>query len=166
MKPNTTEKKRKKMPNQFWRSSLKGRITTKQLVASAAVLALVVGALTTSMLVTRHAAAAPRQQHSTTVSLQPQNQSGTIQRLETFMISGSLVYHQWSDDNGVSWSSWISLGPNVDNRPFTGTPAVVSDGVGRLTVFALVNNDVLYFNTYANGQWQGWQGHFILAKEG
>ena len=69
------------------------------------------------------------------------------------------AHHKWSDDNGASWSSWADLGaPLRDGGGFhllTGTPAVVSDGIGRLNVIA--ESDIGYWqNTYSNGSWSGW----------
>src|SRR5215468_4587042 len=43
------------------------------------------------------------------------------------------VYLKWSDDNGAHWTPWSSLG---EVRQWVGAPALISDGYGRLNVFA------------------------------
>src|ERR1051326_7977384 len=138
----------------FWRPSLSRRGAAKRLVASAGVLALVVAALTTSLLITRSAAAAPGQQPSSS----RQTQAGTIKRLEVFQNDNGVILHQWSDDNGANWHSWVPLDAAPGGRPFSGKPAVVSDGPARLNVFAKDDSSVLYVNTYNNGSWSGWNG--------
>src|SRR5690242_18279677 len=127
----------------FWRPALSRRSAAKRLVASAGVLALVVGLLTASLLFTRHAAAAPGQQHSTRVSLQAQ--SGSTPRLGVFEADGGAIWYQWSDDQGATWSDWYSLGrPDDPYSYFTHRPAVVSDGPGRLVVLARDQQNFLW----------------------
>src|ERR1051326_7069702 len=138
----------------FWRPSLVGRGAAKRLVASVAVLALVVAMLTTSLLFARPTAAATKQQHSTRVSLQAQ--SGTPPRLEIFSIFEGEINHQWSDDSGATWVIGPSLPRLGDHQLFVGTPAAVSDGIGRLTVFARSELGFLYSSTYRSGSWSGW----------
>ncbi len=139
----------------FWRPSLSGRAAANKLVASAVLLALVVGTLTTSLLFTRYAAAAAQPQTRVTV----QTQSG-MPRLEVFTISQGVVYHQWSDDNGGSWSAWTAVPGS--GLSFVGTPSAASDGVGHLMVLAqakgdgVTTYDGIYFNMYNNGTWAGW----------
>src|SRR5690348_16807406 len=127
----------------LWRRSPQGRVTRQRLIAGALVLALVVGVLTTSTLFSHPAAAAPGQ-HTTTAPLLTQD--GTTPRLEVFTTAGGMVYHKWSDDHGVTWSSWVHLAPAPSSPAvpyvFVGTPAVVSDGPGRLTVFATAQQDI------------------------
>lgn len=140
----------------FWRPSLLGRSAAQQLVSSAVALALVVGVLTTSLLFAQPAAAATRQQHSTTASLLAP--SGTGMRLEVFEAATPAIYHKWSDDNGATWSDWASLGgPPVGYDVFNQTPVVVSDGVAHLIVIARDVQNYLWENDYYNGSWSGWQ---------
>lgn len=134
----------------FWRQSLQRRIAARQLVASAAILALVVGILMTSLLFARHAAAAPRQPHT---SVTTQTESGTP-RLETFWVgSDSLVYHRWSDDGGATWSAPTVVPSPTGFHAAGGMPAVVSDGVGRLNVFVQDNLGESVYKTSTNGVW-------------
>src|SRR5690349_2385059 len=79
-----------------------------------------------------------------------QAQDTPTPRLETFQVSGGMIYHKWSDDNGTNWTSWFGLDSLANGLPFVSTPAVVSDGVGRLTVFARDSNSSLWYNTYTN----------------
>src|SRR5215475_4726807 len=76
-------------------------------------------------------------------------------RLELATVKDGKFYHKWSDnpDNPNSWSDWTSLGHPVGHVLFS-TPAVVSDGVGRINFFAW-GDDGLYRNTYNdnNGSW-------------
>src|SRR5262249_17030073 len=79
-------------------------------------------------------------------------------RLELATVKDGKFYHKWSDnpDNPNSWSDWTSLGHPVGHVLFS-TPAVVSDGVGRINFFAW-GDDGLYRNTYNdnNGSWSSW----------
>jgi hypothetical protein len=76
-----------------------------------------------------------------------------LTRLELAAATNGKVSHRWSDDNGVSWSS-EDLGAPF-GRVLFGTPAVVSDGVGRIHFLAL--GDVgLWQNTNINGVWSAW----------
>jgi hypothetical protein len=75
-------------------------------------------------------------------------------RLELVTVHGGAAFHRWSDDNGASWSSWTSLGA-PSRLTLQGTPAVVSDGVGRLNVIADSDNG-FWQNTFNNGSWSGW----------
>jgi hypothetical protein len=60
-------------------------------------------------------------------------------RLELATVIGGEVYHKSSDNNGNSWSSWSDIATVIAFGNFspTGTPALVSDGTGRLNAFAL-----------------------------
>ncbi len=138
------------MPLRFWRPSLSERAANK-FAASAAALALVAGLLTASLVFTRHADAAP-QQHTNTVSVQ--TQSG-VPHLEVFTINQAdgLVYHKWSDDNGTTWSAWTVVPSPAFSGRFIGTPMVISDGVGRLTVFARDSLGEFSYKTFSNGAW-------------
>lgn len=82
-------------------------------------------------------------------------------RLEFFQNSGSVISHQWSDDHGSTWSAWTNLPtfPNsVNGENLFGTPAVVSDGDGILTVVELTSLGSLVTSTYTTGAnaWSGW----------
>jgi hypothetical protein len=137
----------------FWRPSLKGRSVALGRTIGATALALVVGALTTSVLFAQPAAAASRRLHATTASLQAQ--SGTSSRLENLAIgSDGLIYRKWSDDHGASWSArTVVPSPVSSSYRFIGTPTAVSDGVGRLTVFARDSLGEFSYKTYSNGAW-------------
>src|SRR5262249_21473336 len=52
-------------------------------------------------------------------------------------LSSGRAYHKWSDhpDDPNSWSSWTDLGA-PGGYALIGAPAMVSDGIGRLNVFA------------------------------
>jgi hypothetical protein len=62
------------------------------------------------------------------------------------------VSHRWSDDKGASWSS-EDLGHPLGDF-LSGTPAVVSDGIGRIHFFAAGN--VLWQSTINNGLRSSW----------
>jgi hypothetical protein len=81
--------------------------------------------------------------------------AATSHRLETAVNNGGTIQHRWSDDGGATWSAWASL-PNPPNDTFDSAPAIVSDGVARLTVVALDHAGILLTNTYNNGPWSGW----------
>jgi hypothetical protein len=148
------------MPLRFWRPSLSGRAAANKLVASVALLALVVVTLATSLLFTRHAAAAAAQPQ-TRVSVQAQ--SGTP-RLGVFQISQGVVYYQWSDNSGATWSSWTAVPGQPQFPSFVGTPSAVSDGAGDLTVFARDSSGGYEFNEYFHGAWGGqWFRPFVFG---
>jgi hypothetical protein len=82
-------------------------------------------------------------------------------RLEFFLAGVNAISHQWSDDHGSTWSAWTDLPafPNrVNGENLFGTPAVVSDGVGRLTVVSLTSWGALVSSTYTTdaNAWSGW----------
>src|SRR5262249_44622150 len=62
--------------------------------------------------------------------------------------------HKWSDNSGVSWSSWVDLGA-PDGHPLYGTPALVSDYAGRLYVVSSSADGGVWLKTYNQG-WSGW----------
>jgi hypothetical protein len=87
--------------------------------------------------------------------------TAAIPRLEFFLNSGGVISHQWSDDHGSTWSAWTNLPtfPNrVNGENLFGTPAVVSDGDGILTVVELTTWGSLVTSTYITGAnaWSGW----------
>src|ERR1051326_2246920 len=93
----------------FWRPSLVGRGAAKRLVASAGVLALVVGLLTASMLYSRPAATG--QIHPPTAGLHPSTTVQTLDhqslvpRFDTFARgSDGMLWHKWWKDG--YWYDW------------------------------------------------------------
>jgi len=148
--------------------SLKGPAATSLAIASATVLALLLSVLINGSLVLKpdaaHAQAQHRQTagHQNAIQVQTQAQDVSLLRLEVFIVNNDgSISHKWSDDDGVSWSSWANLGTPGGTYHFVGTPAMVSDGVGRLNVFARTfipssGTGELWYNTYNNGTWSGW----------
>jgi len=63
----------------------------------------------------------------------------------------NLIYHRFTGDGGVTWSTW---------GPFAGTvtsdPAAVSSGFGKVAVFARGPNNDLIYRAWDNG-WSAWQ---------
>lgn len=143
----------------FWRSFLPGRSATRHLLGHMAVLLVMAGVLTTSLFFARPAVAAPLQNRTTTVPTLAQD--GTTPRLEVFENFSGVIYHKWSDDNGLLWSSWQML-PQQVGLLFVGTPAVVSPNAGRLIVFARDTTNAIYFQIYNLGMWSGW-GQFLAG---
>jgi hypothetical protein len=152
----------------LWRHAFQRRVTRQRLIAGTMALALVVGVFTTGTLFSHPAAAAPGRQNTTTVPMLAQD--GTTPRLEVFTTAGGSVYHKWSDDHGATWSSWVRLAsaPSSPSVPyaFSGAPAVVSDGPGRLTVFATAMQNIsggdgleyLYYSTTTDdSSWSSWR---------
>jgi hypothetical protein len=138
--------------------SLRRALFSRRVMIQLGTLALLVGMLAAGVLLVHRASAihaqstASRQQNTARISLLAQ--SGITSRLETFTENQGVIMHRWSDDNGASWSAWVSLPAAV--RPFVGTPAVVSDGIARLNVFARDTWGVIWIDTYNNGPWSGW----------
>jgi hypothetical protein len=142
----------------LWRRSFQGGVTRQRLMAGALALALVVGVLTTSTLFSRHAAAAPGQRQ---VALTTPPPNGTP-RLEVLTASAGGVYHQWSDDNGITWSGWFSTsrvkqlpGGGTGTLTVADTPSATSDGQADLMVVAqdATTRDLYY--TFVNGPLSG-----------
>jgi hypothetical protein len=80
-------------------------------------------------------------------------------RLEFVVDASGTIMRQWSDDHGSAWSAWAALPtfPNsVNGENLFGTPAVVSDGAGRLTVVSLTTWGALVSDTSTGGAWSGW----------
>ncbi len=152
----------------LWEPSGSRHATTCPTIAKIAVLALMVGALLGGSLVLRpeaaHAQTTTAGNHSTT-TMPTRAQNGALtRRLEVFSagVDGAM-WHRWSDDNGASWSAWVSLGrPAGDtNLIFVSSPAAVSSTPGHLDMFAMSDTNqnslpTLQHNTYNNGQWSGW----------
>src|SRR5215470_2717904 len=83
-------------------------------------------------------------------------------RLELATVDGpnGSVYHKWSDNNGVSWSPWSYLGFSHYGRA-QGTPAMASDGAGRLHIMVKSvegGYGGLFQRTYLTsiGDWGDW----------
>jgi hypothetical protein len=79
-------------------------------------------------------------------------------RLELVTVSDGTAYHKWSDNSGASWSFWTPLVAGSGTR-FRDTPAVVSDGSGRLNVFATDFSTTYIWQNRTldgNGSWLGW----------
>lgn len=139
----------------FWRSPLKGRSAAHSLLASATVLVLVVGMFTASLFLARPAAAAAAKPQA---PFRPAITGGT--RLETFFVTGypdGQMYHQWSDDNGNTWSQPALVPAPYGIYPFVTAPAVVSDKSGSLYIVVQTSvNSVtplgsLSYTSYASG---------------
>lgn len=123
------------------------RATSQPLFAAISGLLLVGIMLVGSSLTSRPAAAS--------------SQAATINRLETFAVGvNGILYHEWSDDNGSTWSGWASLGVAASNLSFVGTPAVVSSGPGILSAFAMDTLNDLEYNTSNNNVWSSWRANF------
>ena len=54
-----------------------------------------------------------------------------------------VMYHNWSDDAGATWSGWQSLGINI-----LGTPAVITTGPDRQDLFVRGTDNVVYHQTW------------------
>ncbi len=72
----------------------------------------------------------------TAFSLQPNS-------LEVLANGGGILYHNWSDDAGVTWSGWQSLG--IRNR---GVPTVITSGPDRQDIFVHGEDNVIYHQTW------------------
>lgn len=122
-------------------------LPSRRVITLSVTLMLLVGLLMTGFFLLRPAPAA----HADAGS----------RRLEFFVNSGNFIFHQWSDDHGSTWSAWNNL-PEFPNRVngdnLFGTPAVVSDGVGRLTVVSLTTWAELVSSTYTTSTnvWSAW----------
>src|SRR5690349_19040099 len=129
-------------------------------------LALVVVMLIGSSFYFRPTAAAPPhaavdRQHATTPL---QAQDTLLTRLEMLgNINDGSAFRFLSDDNGVSWSE--ALAPPDNDQELPGAPALVSDGVGRLTMFSDIGlnamNKPIKYSTFSDGFW-----HSLTAVPG
>jgi Peptidase family M23/Cohesin domain len=63
--------------------------------------------------------------------------------LEVLANGGGILYHNWSDDAGVTWSSWQSLG--IRNR---GVPTVITSGPDHQDLFVHGEDNVIYHQTW------------------
>ena len=85
--------------------------------------------------------------------------------LEAFVrgIDG-VLYHSWSDDAGVTWSGWISLGIKI-----LGKPAVVARGSDYMDVFIRGEDDVMYHLPFTPsvgwGTWKSLGGQTRFAPQ-
>jgi len=135
--------------------SLKGRGTASQHRARAAVLVLGVSVLLSSLLVFRPGAAQARTSRAGNHPAQTHALAGATTRLDLVNVIGTQVFDSWSNDEGATWAGDTGLGSNGSNTSFTGTPAVVSIGVGQLSVIARDTNKTLWDDTFS-GPWSGW----------
>jgi hypothetical protein len=95
----------------------------------------------------------PPTQASPTVAPTP---SGDMARLELFWNYQGVLYCMWSDNGGASWSPSATMPPPGVGNTWVGAPSAVSDGAGRLTVFARDARGLLWIDTDSNGSWSGW----------
>lgn len=147
----------------FWRPVVRRRVASPRLTIIGGLLSLtlIAGVLIASVVFTRPAAAASKQSH-----VAPTN--GTP-RLEVLTTHAGYVYHQWSDDNGATWSGLENLGKpqEVDSAdlPADYTPAAISDGTGHLNIFAENQRRVIWQRTIVNGG-QGLNWFEVPGQEG
>ncbi len=79
-------------------------------------------------------------------------------RLDVFGIgNGNIIYHQYRDANGWAGTPWQSLLttnlPTIPVGYFHSAPSVVSWGTGRLDVFALGSDNLIYHRWFDNNVW-------------
>ena len=87
-------------------------------------------------------------------------------RLQQFVNYSSVLYDRWSDDDGVTWSSWyqvpttLASGCSVPSNfwfAFDGIPTAISDQPGRLWLVAKTQQSYLMYNVIdTSGFWSGW----------
>ncbi|WP_165360987.1 carboxypeptidase regulatory-like domain-containing protein, partial [Candidatus Chloroploca sp. Khr17] len=70
-------------------------------------------------------------------SLEPNNLEMVIRGTD------GVMYHNWSDDAGATWSGWQSLGINI-----LGTPTVITTGPDRQDLFVRGTDNVIYHQTW------------------
>jgi Repeat of unknown function (DUF346) len=93
----------------------------------------------------------------------PVAQAQTFTRLSMVTIQpDGKAYHRWSVDFSTSWSPWTNLVAPAGTTLF-GSPAMASDGLGRLNIVAkgdLANADGSLsrglLHNHFNGNWSGW----------
>jgi hypothetical protein len=67
----------------------------------------------------------------------------------------NLLYHRWSDDGGLTFSGWESLGSPPGG--LTSSPSAVSWGFDRIDVFGRGGDGALWHAWWDGAGWVGWE---------
>jgi hypothetical protein len=92
----------------------------------------------------------PPEPYSTSLSVA--SWSGSSERLDLVVNLSREIFHL---SYAGEWGVWSSLGMPVSGA--LSAPAIISSGIGKLTVYVVDYDHALWRNDFADGVWSGWQ---------